>query len=89
MEVLHTLLLGPYEYFLKAVMGRLSSSHRLKVLACISSFPFSGCDMHLSRNIAKYHKSFVACDFKALAQLALFEFHPYLTPGGVVCTFKV
>ena len=41
--------------------------------------------------IAKYYKSFVGRDFKALAQLALFVFHPYLTPGETevwFCTFK-
>ena len=88
-EVLHTLLLGPYKYLLRALMSRLSSAQRMEVLACISSFSSSGFDMHLSWNIAKYYKWFVGRDFKALAQLALFVFHPYLTPGETEVWFAL
>ena len=89
MEVLHTLLLGPYKYLVINIMGRLTSAQKLEVLARISSFPFSGFAIHLTRNIAKYYKSFVGRDFKALAQLALFVFLPYLTAGEIEVWFAL
>ncbi|KAL5496712.1 hypothetical protein EMCRGX_G013056 [Ephydatia muelleri] len=88
-EVLHTLLLGPYKYLVRNVMGRLTSAQKLEVLARISSFPFSGFAIRLTRNIAKYYKSFVGRDFKALAQLALFVFFPYLTAGEIEVWFAL
>eukprot|EP00731_Ephydatia_muelleri_P037838 Em0575g5a len=54
-----------------------------------SSFSFSGFDMKLSRNVAKYFKSFVGRDFKILAQLALFVLPPYLTPGETEVWFAL
>ena len=70
-------------------MGRLTSAQKLEVLAHISSFPFSGFAIRLTRNIAKYYKSFVGRDFKALAQLALFVFLPYLTAGEIEVWFAL
>jgi hypothetical protein len=80
-EVLHTLLLGPYKYLLRFRMARFSSQQRKEVLARINSFNFSGFALRLSRDISKYYKSFVGRDFKTLAQLALFVFSPLLTPS--------
>ena len=80
-EVLHTLVLGPYKYLLRSWMARFSPQQRKEVLASIASFPFSGFALRLSRDISKYYKSFVGRDFKTLAQLALFVFPPLLTPS--------
>eukprot|EP00731_Ephydatia_muelleri_P012741 Em0007g51a len=88
-EVLHTLLLGPYKYLFRDSMGRLTTVQRKEIQARISSFSFSGFDMKLSRNIAKYFKSFVGRDFKILAQLALFVLPPYLTPGETEVWFAL
>ena len=81
MEALHTLVLGPYKYMLRSRMARFSPQQRKEVLARIASFPFSGFALRLSRDISKYYKSFVGCDFKTLAQLALFVFPPLVSPG--------
>ena len=89
MEVLHTLLLGPYKYLFRDLMGRLTTVQRKEIQARISSFSFSGFDMKLSRNVAKYFKSFVGRDFKILAQLALFDLPPYLTPGETEVWFAL
>eukprot|EP00731_Ephydatia_muelleri_P014532 Em0008g252a len=88
-EVLHTLLLGPYKYLFRDLMGRLTTVQRKEIQARISSFSFSGFDMKLSRNVAKYFKSFVGRDFKILAQLALFVLPPYLTPGETEVWFAL
>eukprot|EP00731_Ephydatia_muelleri_P020757 Em0013g484a len=88
-EVLHTLLLGPFKYLFRDMMGRLTTVQRKEIQARISSFSFSGFDMKLSRNVAKYFKSFVGRDFKILAQLALFVLPPYLTPGETEVWFAL
>ncbi|KAL5491858.1 hypothetical protein EMCRGX_G017223 [Ephydatia muelleri] len=71
------------------LMGRLTTVQRKEIQARISSFSFSGFDMKLSRNVAKYFKSFVGRDFKILAQLALFVLPPYLTPGETEVWFAL
>ena len=80
-EALHTLVLGPYKYMLRSLMARFSPHQRKEVLAHIASFPLSGFELRLSRDISKYYKSFVGRDFKTLAQLALFVFSPLVSPG--------
>ena len=84
MEALHTLLLGPYKYLLRDWMGHLTKVQQKEIQALISSFSFS---VKLSRNIAKYFKSFVGRDFKILAQLALFILPTYLTPSEIEVWF--
>eukprot|EP00731_Ephydatia_muelleri_P016107 Em0009g531a len=39
--------------------------------------------IRISRNIAKYYKSFVGRNFKALAQMALFVLSPFLAPAEI------
>ena len=83
LEVLHTLLLGPYKYILRATMAKLSKKQRTQLSALLSAFPSSGFTSRISRNIAKYYKSFVGRNFKALAQMALFALSPFLAPAEI------
>ncbi|KAL5457254.1 hypothetical protein EMCRGX_G034501 [Ephydatia muelleri] len=59
LEVLHTLLLGPYKYLLRATMAKLQKQ-RTQLSALLSAFPSSGFTSRISRNIANYYKSSVA-----------------------------
>ena len=79
-EVLHTVLLGPYKYLLKALMKRLSGEEKSQLLARVASFNYSGIDSKITGNICYHHKSFVGRDYKAIAQMAPFVFGPYLSP---------
>ena len=79
MEVLHTLILGPYKYLLRAKMATLSTKQCMEVAARVRAFPSSGLSMKVSTDISKYYRSFVGRDFKAFAQIALFVISPYLT----------
>ena len=83
LEVLHTLLLGPYKYLLRATMAKLSKKQCTQLSALLSAFPSSGFTSRISRNIAKYFKSFVGRDFKALAQMALFVLSSFLAPAEI------
>ena len=51
-EALHTILLGPYKYMLRSLMGRLTSAQKEEVKARIESFSFSGFDAKLSYNLS-------------------------------------
>ena len=73
MEVLHTLILGPYKYLLRAKMATLSTKQCMEVAARVRAFLSSGLSMKVSTDISKYYRSFVGRDFKAFAQ------PPYLT----------
>ena len=53
-RVLHTIILGPYKYMLRAVMDKLTSRQKDEVLARISSFPFSGFKEKLQSNVCMY-----------------------------------
>ena len=77
METLHTILLGPYKYLLRSLMGRLTVS---QIKARLSTFDFSGLDYKMSYNITRHFRSFVGRDFKALAQVSLFLLGQYMTP---------
>ena len=79
METLHTILLGPYKYLTRSLMGQLSSTQKDEIGARIKSFNFSGFDHKLVYNLCQHYRSFVGRDFKALAQLALFVLTPYMT----------
>ena len=78
-ELLHTLLLGPYKYLLRCLMKRLSAKEKEEIRSIVSSFNFSGFKVKLSPKISKYFRSFVGRDFKALAQCALFIFRHHFT----------
>ena len=41
MEVLHTLILGPYKYLLRAKMATLSTKQCMEVAARVRAFPSS------------------------------------------------
>ncbi|KAL5474723.1 hypothetical protein EMCRGX_G026710 [Ephydatia muelleri] len=64
-------------------MAKLSKKQRTQLSALLSAFPSSGLTSRISRNIAKYFKSFVGRDFKALAQMALFVLSPFLAPAEI------
>ena len=80
METLHTILLGPYKYLLKATMSTLSAKQKKKkeILVRVAAFNPSGFDRKVLGNIVYYHKSFVGWDYKAWAQQSLFIIGPYL-----------
>ena len=82
-EVLHTLLLGPYKYLLGKTMNLLSASQKKEILACISSFNHSGFTARLTSNVTRYSQSFVGRDFKLWAQIAAFILKPYLAAGDL------
>eukprot|EP00731_Ephydatia_muelleri_P008745 Em0004g1083a len=56
---------------------------RTQLSGLLSAFPSSGFTSRISRNIAKYYKSFVGRNFKALAQMALFVLSPFLAPAEI------
>ena len=78
-EVLHTVILGPYKYLTGRVMAKLSTVQKQEVLARIFSFNYSGIEERISSNVTRYSQSFVGRDFKAWAQMAPFILAPYLT----------
>lgn len=78
-ESLHTILLGPYKYLLKATIPLLSLAEKEEVLARIRSFNYSGFGGRLIGNVVHHHKSFVGRDYKAWAQMALYIIYPYLS----------
>ena len=80
METLHTILLGPYKYLLRSLMGRLTTAQKNELQARLLSFDFSGLDYKLSYNLTRHFRSFIGRDFKAVAQIALFLLGPLMTP---------
>ena len=50
-ETLHTILLGPYKYLLRSLIGRLTTAHKEKIQARLSSFDFSGLDYKLTYSL--------------------------------------
>lgn len=87
METLHTLLLGPYKYFLRRFIPQLSPTQKREIQAILSAFNFSGIAYKLDEKLLKHYKSFVGRNFKSLAQCALFIFRKYFsTPEKNVWT---
>lgn len=80
METLHTILLGPYKYLLRKLIGRLSASEKVKIQSVLSSFNFSGFKVKMGTKLFKHYKSFIGRHFKCLAQCALFIFKNVFTP---------
>ena len=81
MEVLHTILLGPYKYLLRNLIPRLSNHQKEEIQSILEDFNFSGFKIKLGSKLVKYHRSFVGRDFKCLAQCGLFIFRKYFTVG--------
>ena len=79
METLHTILLGPYKYLLRSLMGRQNSAVKAEIQARIRSLDFSGFEARLSYNVCRHFQLFIGRDFKALAQIALYLLTPYMT----------
>ena len=72
-ETLHTVLLGPYKYLLRSLMGRLSTKQKNEIQARVTNFDFCGIDYKLTYNLCRHFRSFIGRDFKALAQVALYR----------------
>ena len=51
METLHTILLGPYKYLLRTLMGHLTSAQKDDLHARLATFDFSGLDYKMSYNL--------------------------------------
>ena len=79
METLHTILLGPYKYLLRSLLGRLTSAQKVDIQARLLTFDYSGLDYRLSYNLICHFRSFVGRDFKVLAQVSLFLLGVYMT----------
>ena len=79
METLHSILLGPYKYFLRKLIPQLSTAEKEQMQAIITAFNFSGFGYRLDTKIIKHYKSFVGRNFKALAQCSLFIFRNFFT----------
>lgn len=80
-EVLHTLLLGAHKYLLKLLMKRLCTAEKKELLAKLAAFNYSGMEVKISGSLCYHYQSFVGRDYKALAQIALYLFGPYLLPA--------
>lgn len=78
-EILHTILLGPYKYLLKVFISSLSNTQKAEILARMNSFNMSGFHVAVHGNICYHHNSFVGRDYKSWAQMCLFIATPYLT----------
>ena len=59
METLHTILLGPYKYLLRTLMGHLTSAQKDDLQARLVIFDFSGLDYKMSYNLTCHYRSFV------------------------------
>ena len=79
-EVLHTVLLGPYKYLTGKVMGRLTAKQKCEVKARIACVNYSSIEGHMSSDITRHSQSFLGRDFKVWAQMAPFILSPFLTP---------
>ena len=75
MEVLHTILLVPCNYFLKSVMPKLLKFHP-EILARINAFHAWGFGVKMHGNVCWHHQSFVGRDYKAWCQMAVFMLRP-------------
>ena len=58
-ETLHTILLGPYKYLLRTLMGHLTSAQKDDLHARLATFDFSGLDYKMSYNLIRHFRSFV------------------------------
>lgn len=71
-EILHTILLGPVRYLLKATIQSLSTEQKSQMHAKVTALdmkPFSRC---IKGNITRNYGSYVGRDFKLWIQVAVF-----------------
>lgn len=79
-EILHTLLLGPWKYFTKRIVSRIGQSEKWKLQAEVASFNWAAYPRSLSgRVLANYYGSMVGRDYKLIAQVAPFIFNNFCT----------
>ena len=62
-EVLHTVILGPYKYLMGTIMVKLSAEQKREVQAKLSCADYSGIEGRMTSNITRYSQSFVGRDF--------------------------
>ena len=79
MEVLHTVLLGPYKYLTGKVMSSLSKVKKTELLAILDTLNYSGINGQMSSNVTMYSQSFVGRDFKVWAQIAPFVLKSFVS----------
>lgn len=79
-ECLHTILLGPYKYFISTFMNRLSPQEQREVEAKLEAFPSSGLPAKLSPgSIIFNYRSLLGRDYKLIAQVCLYTFWDHFT----------
>ena len=80
-EVLYSILLGPYKYLLKVIVSRVTADEKRQILARTDAFNYSGFSGRVIGNLIAHHRSFVGRDYKAFAQMALSILWTYLSQG--------
>ena len=63
-EVLHTVILGPYKYVTGTIMAKLSTEQKREVQTKLSCADYSGIKGRMSSNITRYSQSLFGRDFK-------------------------
>lgn len=53
------ILLGPYKYLLRTLMGHLTNAQKDDLQARLLTFDFSGLDYKMSYNLIRHYRSFV------------------------------
>ena len=62
-------------------MKCVHTDEKKELLAKLAAFNYSGMETKISGNICYHYQPFVRRDYKALAQIALYLFGPYLQPA--------
>ena len=74
-EILHTILLGPARYLLKATIQSLSQQQKDQLHAKIAALDMSAFPANIRGNITRNYGSYVGRDFKLWLQVAVFVLH--------------
>ncbi|KAF8521356.1 hypothetical protein JB92DRAFT_2707925, partial [Gautieria morchelliformis] len=85
-EILHMILLGIVQYFLRDAVGHMSDDQKHVVSYCLSSIDTAGLALRTSRmNVRMYVQhagSLVGHDFCMVVQIALFTLYDILPPSA-------
>ena len=80
-ELLHSILLGPYKYLLKVIVSRLTADEKRQILARMDAFNYSGFSGRVIGNLIAHHRSFVGRDYKAFAHGAVYSLDVFESRG--------